>query len=856
MGIKKRIRKYGQKAKKLAKSELRAFWFNAPIDERTVLFESYGGNGISCHPEAIFRYLLESEEFSTLKFIWVLSDFRNFRSVINEFKGSKRVSFVKYLSVDYYRVIHTSKYLVNNVSFPTQFAKREGQVYLNTWHGVPLKKMGYDIAGRSIDAKNIIRNFLASDYLISSSPAMTQRMYVEAFKLQPIYTGAIIEEGNPRTDYQYSEEKAFANARLDGLATKIVDDQRKVVLYAPTWKGESYFNPHNDTASIAATIKKIESTLDLRDYKVLIKAHQLVADALFKDISLRPYLVDNGLPTNLVLKHTDVLITDYSSIFFDFLNSQRPIIFYTPDLADYKEYRDLYHSVSELPGMVAVNEAELIASIELSVKKSTELHKFIPQHAKFAQDYVASDDGSSTGRVVDIVFRKNTRNHSIKRFNYTTKKRLLVYAGGMIPNGITTSAINLLDNIDYEKYDVTVLCPYSSKKDQQYNISQINSNARVMFRFGTFNGSYIQNRLRSRILRKGLSSFGSHSRSQQRLWEREWRRCFGNAEFDHMIDFSGYTPFWGLLFMHGPDSQRSIWLHNDLASDAYRSIQGSTPLKNGLFATFSIYKYFDNLVSVSSGLSEINRESLSRWAPHTKFLWASNTINSSKIESLSREAFLVDENQNLSYPKICEEDRSRFMTHQVAKLLEKSSAGPSKLHLRGSAEETSVPIFTFFTAGRLSPEKNHLRLIRSFDVVHNKLPNTRLVIAGDGPLRAALQSEIDSRGLSNAVKLVGHTKNPYSLMGLSDAFVLSSDYEGQPMVLLEALVLGVPVITTSFGSVQGALPPGIGKIVEPDDTSLANAMMDHVMHPVDRRIFDVARYNSRAIEEFEKIIDS
>lgn len=91
-------------------------------------------------------------------------------------------------------------------------------------------------------------------------------------------------------------------------------------------------------------------------------------------------------------------------------------------------------------------------------------------------------------------------------------------------------------------------------------------------------------------------------------------------------------------------------------------------------------------------------------------------------------------------------------------------------------------------------------------------------------------------------------------MKYSDAFVLSSDYEGQPMVLLEALVLGVPVITTSFGSVKGALPKGIGKVVPPNVQDLAKAMILESKNPSVHVKFDSRSYNLQAINEFESVI--
>jgi CDP-glycerol glycerophosphotransferase len=112
---------------------------------------------------------------------------------------------------------------------------------------------------------------------------------------------------------------------------------------------------------------------------------------------------------------------------------------------------------------------------------------------------------------------------------------------------------------------------------------------------------------------------------------------------------------------------------------------------------------------------------------------------------------------------------------------------------------------TFITAGRLSPEKNHERLVRAFEIVHRETPATRLVIMGEGPLRPDLERLVDSLGLESVVTLAGHVPNPYYAMARSDCFVLSSNYEGLPMVLLEAMALGLAVVSTNFASVRDAV---------------------------------------------------
>ncbi|MGN6751713.1 MAG: CDP-glycerol glycerophosphotransferase family protein, partial [Intrasporangium sp.] len=302
-----------------------------PIKPNTVLYETYSGNGVTCHPEAIFQQLLREPDMQHLEHIWVLNDFERFPAVLRRYAGRRNVRFVKYQSLAYYRALSTSKYLINNVTFPNQFSKREGQVYIGTWHGVPLKKMGYHVEGHAADAKNIVRNFLAADYLLSAGPKMTELMYLDAFKMANIYEGAILEIGNPRVDRQ--SDPVNSRNELDEwmAAAGLAVDDRNIILYAPTWKGASYFNPANDAANLQATIEELERRIDTSRHRVLLKAHQVVAEAVSRNTTLGDRLIPNEVPTNVVLGASSMLITDYSSIFYDFVASGRPVFFYTPD---------------------------------------------------------------------------------------------------------------------------------------------------------------------------------------------------------------------------------------------------------------------------------------------------------------------------------------------------------------------------------------------------------------------------------------------------------------------------------------------------------------------------------------------
>src|SRR5699024_1437715 len=132
--------------------------------------------------------------------------------------------------------------------------------------------------------------------------------------------------------------------------------------------------------------------------------------------------------------------------------------------------------------------------------------------------------------------------------------------------------------------------------------------------------------------------------------------------------------------------------------------------------------------------------------------------------------------------------------------------------------------------------------------------NTRLLIIGDGPLRGELTALAQSLGIDEAVVFTGRLRDPYALMAECDCFVMSSNYEGQPVVILEARVLGLPVVTTHFGSVHSAMEGSGGLIVGQDTEALAEGMRAFIRGEVRAEPFDGGAYNAEVVGEFHAAV--
>ena len=401
----------------------------------------------------------------------------------------------------------------------------------------------------------------------------------------------------------------------------------------------------------------------------------------------------------------------------------------------------------------------------------------------------------------------------------------------MKSNGITTSALNLLRSLDPERYDVSVILNRTREQAKLANQALIPPEVRQFPRIGGMNGSKLSHVGRKLRQRRPDPSSGRLPVQDQELWHDEWVRCFGDARFDAAIDFSGYSPFWASLILQSQAPLTAIWLHNDMVAELDRHVSGGRTLRKGLEGVFVRYRHFDRLVSVSQQLNVVNSAGLKEFAPADRFCFVHNMVDVPRILEASRaDVRSLDE-----YPR-----------DEVTGLPEV----PEWAQRLSSGDGTRW----FINVARLSEEKNQQRLLHAFARVHAENPRTGLLIVGHGPLRGHLQREIERMGLQGAAYLTGAYSNPLAIMSAADCFVLSSNYEGQPMVLLEAATLGLPIVTVAFGSVRDS-DHGAGMIVtEQSEDALAEGMREALQGRVVRGAFDAQSYMDSVLEEFDTAI--
>ena len=511
------------------------YYENSPLKEKCILYEAFGGRGMTCSPHAIFKYLLTQPEFQEYLHVWVIDDFSDNAPWMEAYKENKNVKFIRFQSLEYREYLATSKYLVNNVSFPGYFTKREGQVFIDTWHGIPLKTIGFDIPAGKISAGNTVKNFLAADYLISPDPFMTE-IYQNAFKMGGIYPGTILEIGQPRNDsYFHTErEEVFRKLKMAGIEA---DPDKKLILYAPTWKGSKYSSPDTSLDAYEKMIRTIEEKVDTSVYQVFVKPHQIVYYHIKNTQGVTGQYIPATVDTNELLKATDILISDYSSIYFDYLVSGKPILFFIPDLADYQNYRGLYFGIDKLPGPIAENYEQLGGYLRDLEKAMEPYHPVYEREAKWA---CPKDDGDVCRRLVEIVFHGKKGEECI-RCKEDGRRKILMYAGDFSDNETTRTFLAMAEYLDFDKFDVTLLIDGGGDEKAQGLIRSLPDGIRVLYRGQPYNGSP-QELASHNYLMKGKKAEIPHV-----FYKREARRLFGEAVFDCAIDFTGKKNLFSMM---------------------------------------------------------------------------------------------------------------------------------------------------------------------------------------------------------------------------------------------------------------------------------------------------------------------
>lgn len=806
------------------------------LEQNWIMYESYAGIGMICNPYAIFKAFMEMPEFTDYIHIWVIRDVEEIALLKEEYSAYSNVIFIQFQSKAYAYFLAKAKYLINNVGYMQLVSKKEGQIYLNTWHSITVKTLGYDIPDARRVNKNVIRNLLMTDYIISPNEFMTE-IFEKSFRLENLYEGKYIQEGHPRNDLVIHTDRDKIIRKLEQRGTN-VDRDKKVILYAPTWSGNDTANPVMDMKKYTDLYEYLMENIDKDKYQILIKPHQIVYKHLSAEEKESGRYVSYSIDTNELLSVVDILITDYSSIYFDFLLTDRPILFYIPDFKLYENMRGIYFKLEELPGPCAKDLASLAGQINHIETFEKDYKEIRSQTRAWACRY---DDGKAAEKMIDIVFRGKEEEHTVFPAVKTGKKKIFMYVGGFQMNGVTSAALNLLNAIDYDKYDVSLFSPYLKGEIENRNFDEIPERVRVFLLCGNMTLTEEQKNIWSHMKRDGFGIAPEERPIMDYLLKREYMRCFGESQYDYIIDFSGYGVYFPCLTARQcPQAKKYIWQHNNLKEDfsntEKRRLNDAVTTLEGLQ---SVYPYYDKIVSVNQLICEINREKLGTRETVDKFTYCRNLMDAERIEKLLQSA------------GSCQMDGGNYI--RIITEIRDNGVMSATLIPFSHMEKECVK---FVTMGRCMPEKNHRSIILAMKRLIEEGVPCCLYIIGDGHMREELEGLAKELGIEDRIVITGFISNPFAILKECDCFVFPSSYEAQPFAVLEARTVGLPIVVSNYPAVESVMLEDKQYIMKGmDEDAVYQGMRAYLDGKVPSDYhFDVEEYNNSAYQEFLELL--
>lgn len=373
------------------KSVLRSLLLLFPVDRNLVAFQSFSGRYYSGSPKYLFLEM--KKRHPEFKAVWLIK--------MNRKKWRKKVvdgaTVVRTDSIKGMYYLSRARYLIANTRIPPDMRLNRDAEFLQTWHGTPLKKLALDLTvihekGKTLDE---YRREFKSDtarwhYLISPNPYSTE-IFTRCFA----FTGKMLETGYPHNDIFFRKDLQV------GVVEKVrehfaIPEGKKIILYAPTYRDDTMdtFKPMIDQEALARALGDTHVLLVRSHYFYVNKKADTSFDGGFaKDAT--PY--DDVQELMLA---ADLLVTDYSSVMFDYLGTGRPMIFYQHDYEEYKnQLRGMYFDFEkDAPGPIVRDMEGLIDAVENIDRIRGE---YAERYKAFKAKFAGLEDGKAGERVLD-----------------------------------------------------------------------------------------------------------------------------------------------------------------------------------------------------------------------------------------------------------------------------------------------------------------------------------------------------------------------------------------------------------------------------------------------------------------------
>ena len=785
MKITKKIKKYKAKASKyfFAWTRYTKYIKKLHIQDNLIMVEADGGGKFDGSCYYIVKELGQNAKYANFKVNISVRQrlVESTKQRVAEFNANNNLNVIALRDKNYYKTLASAKYFFTDTSMHPHFIKKNGQIIVNMWHGTPLKTLGKYDKETFYRNGNLFKSFLLSDYLLAPSKFVEEKL-IDSMQTKGLWNGKVLYGGYPRNSALFDED-----GRKE-LREKLEINDKRIYIYMPTFRG-NFTNQSAPTTSIEIPYYLLRLDEKLNDDDIVyVKLHPYdggrINYRVFKHIKPFP----RGYETYQFLNIADVLITDYSSVMFDFACTNRKTILFAYDKDKYLANRGMYLDIDEdLPFPKVYTIDDLYK--EMVTPKQYNDKKFINRFCRF-------DSINASEQILDAVTTNNGKrstNLNMRIYKDNGKKNVILYAGATAKNGLTSSLTNLLNSIDTTKYNYLVTYPANKVKvdDIREFTSSIPDSIRTVGTIGKMNTS-LTGKLLIHLYKRKRKFTAAYMAIMKKYYALETMREFGNLRFVAAIQFNGYEWRKQLLFS-AFDSTRSIFIHSNMGREI--SLKGNQSRSVLRYC----YAQYDNVVAVSQ---EVARPTINICHKCTPVV-LNNIMDIGNIMKKAKEQMHIDNytTSNMNY-------------EEIATLLNNKDR------------------YKIMTIGRFSPEKDHLRLVEQFEKTWLESKSATkpilIIIGGPGPRgRNSYPTLIDylaNSPCNGSVILIQSVSNPYPFLRLSDGFILPSHYEGQSIALMEAIALGLPTVATMAPGLEGFMKEHGGSLVPDTDDGVYDGL--------------------------------
>lgn len=785
-----------------AKKKFIKIYEQTSVDDHLILLEASHGSVVSGNIFYMLRYLTSSEKYKDYKiYVTARASLVNVFEKVFEFYGIENVNITVLASEEYFVLLNSAKYLINDTTFSPYFTKKEGQVYLNTWHGTPLKALGRGVRSEPHVIGNVQKNLVSADYILFPNEH-TKDALIKDYMLDNISPGSYVMCGYPRN------EAFFDNSRRAQIRAELELEGNRVYVYMPTYRGavQKGWTPKN-THYLNYYLFELDK--QLKENEILyVKLHPLAK----KDVDFKQFKNIRCVPAEYetydFLNAADVLVTDYSSVFFDYACSGRKIVLFTYDREEYLNDRGMYLDMDDLPFPQVYGVDDLLR--ELRSEKNYRDEEFLEQFCKY-------ECGTVSQKLCDRVILGEDTGLTVEKIPDNGKENVLIYAGNLSGNGITTSLRSLLNAVDLDKRNYYV-CFYTERVKKFVDTIHTFPEKAKLFVFTGEPNLTVQDLIVRKAFRKKWLKAKTYMSVAGKRVRQGLDRNLGCARFDQVIQFNGYEQDV-ILALSTFDGPRTIYVHNDMVNEIRTKGNQRWDVLN------YAYNHYDHVAVVTEDIIAPTKELSGRT---DNIMVTKNLINYDTILEKAQMDIALDPVTKSNVPE-----------EELIRILHSDSE-------------------CFINVGRFAPEKGHERLVSAFASYYKNHPDSYLIIMGGYSLNGIydkLCQQIRSCGLEGHVVLLENVSNPYPIIKACDYFVLSSLYEGFGLVLVEADILGLPVVSTDITGPRGFMQKHGGTLVEDSEAGILKGMEMLHSGQIGTLGVDYAQYNREAVAQFEAVME-